>query len=310
MTAGKMAAGYNEAESIVVLNTSGVALSRGETVIWDASAVASTDVAPRITRQTADASAAVAGVLCSDVAIGGYVEMFVRGRCKARVHSSVTAGSVLINDYVSGTAAGILKNRATPGDYPACAYAITAATEEPVAGSGNYWATVVLVGENMAPLQQVARGGGIVRNTLATHFIGVALTGGADTFDGGYIRMPTAGSIVRVSFISSVGFNGNAGNHWSLQLLRTGNTGPVINTAGVPFDAGGYDASQVAVVANTVVDLTSAFLQAANTVVAADEILKVRLTETGTATDSLAAARFSVWVTIDTGLQVPILYGR
>lgn len=292
MTAGKMAAGYNEAESIVVLNTSGVALSRGETVIWDASAVASTDAAPRITRQTADASAAVAGVLCTDIPISGYGEMFVRGRCKARVHNSVTAGSVLINDYVSGTAAGILKNRVTPGDYPACAYAITAATEEPVAGSGNYWAYVMLIGENMAPIQQVLRGGGVASPIITADCIGKATA-----FETFITMPPVPGSIISLDVLVETTIAVDAVNTWTVALDHSPWNGTVATCVGTN-GATAFTRGTLRVVAAI-----------ANFTYTANEVLRISWTPAAAAV-TLAAVRIKHYVRFDTGIQAPVAYGR
>jgi hypothetical protein len=304
MGAGADNAGYDEGVGMTVLNASADTLLMGEGVVWDITTPVSTDKALRVKRATADATAEFAGVLSRNIAPSTYGPMIHTGKVRARVASDVTAGAVVVSDFVTG-AAGRLKLR-VPGDYAAAALAIDAATQEP-AGSGSYWADVILPGLNAAAVQSALRGALFNSNSMTLSFLGA----NSATFIRGAIRVPAAGSITAVHLLSNTTIAAASGgtNCYGFQIRRMlANTGPIISVTPVAdiFDATGYIGG---LVADTLFTLTPAFLQTANIVVARNELLEVVVTETGTGAD-LSAAQLNVWLEMDTGAAVPLMFSR
>ena len=268
-------------------------LLKGESVKWDTTTPTSTDKALRVKRLTADATADIAGVLLTDCPVGGYAPMVHTGRVHARVASDVTAGSVVIGDFVS-SAAGRMKIRGTPGDYPAVGVAITAAAEEPATGSGSYWADVVLAGLNTASIQQVLRGG-----LLSKGIFGVSQYGSAATFTSSPIYLPVAGSIVALEILTDTTVAGAGADIWTVTCvnLKTNNN---LFVAGYPTDA-------VPLTADTVRSYSGGLIQ--NVVYTAETLVAFTLTNGGAAaTTATTAFRFTV--VTDTGISYPQLFGR
>ena len=280
-----------------VFNNTSNLLFAGESVDWDPTQAA-TDLALRVKRFSADASLAYAGVLLKDVpANGGYGDLMMMGRVSARVQAAVTAGALLCGDFVSGTAAGILKV-CVPGDYAVAAIALTAAVETPT-GSGIYYAQVVPLGPNAAASQALMRGG--LTNLKSANTTGL---GAAGTFTR-QISALFPHSVASFEILSDTAIDGSgAGNTWNLQITRNG--GATLFAAALDLRAG----VGTNVVAGTVLPLPAAIMQ--NVVSANPCLYTVTMTKVGTPTagPDLSAANISFNIRVDPGIAIPMIFGR
>jgi hypothetical protein len=297
MGAGVTNAGYDEGQGATFLNGEASAtIFRGELVEWDTSGPATTDSALRVKKLTADATTNLVGVALRDIPAGTYGPVDYIGRVRARVDSGVTAGSVLVGDFVaaSGTIPNLGKMKVrVAGTYPACAVAITAATQEP-AGSGQYWADVVLAGLNAAGIQQMLRGGGPSSNVASLDMIGKAAA-----FEG-YLRMPDMlGAFINLEVLTETTITGDTSNLWVIGMDHSPFNGTV--PVCVLSLINGVD----------VVRGTPKLIPATvNFSFTPRELIRVSFTVGAGSPTSLAAVRLKFYATYDTGLQAPLLFGR
>lgn len=297
MGAGVTNLGYNQGDGMHVLNGTTTLLKKGELVLWDNTTPSSTDKAPRVKRLTADGDPYFAGVCLTDIPVsGGYGPIVTRGRVHVRCASDVTAGGLVVADFVTSNPGRVkLKSNVGAGFYPVVGYAITAAAEEPSTGSGSYWCDVMLDAQNAGALQTTLRGGGLLMP--AVRFTAI---GSATTHIAGFFRMPaSSGSITNFVICCPTAITGDNANAWVFSLAHVAGTAVV--------------ATYTTTLGNNI-SATAANVIAATTnlTYTANELMRVDLTVAVGAPTSLATTRVTYEVEVDTGIggSFPAMYGR